>query len=123
MFKLLFDVKINLFICFICIDCTQVKSSGMYLIAPGGKYPLFVHCDISDGMSWITVQKRTNDGLKFNNNWKQYAKGFGSLYGKQKKKEKISSTATGISLCKRVKIPKRTILLLLQSAQYLRGCV
>lgn len=123
MFKLLFDVKINLFICFICIDCTQVKSSGMYLIAPGGKYPLFVHCDISDGMSWITVQKRTNDGLKFNNNWKQYAKGFGSLYGKKKKKEKISSTATGISLCKRVKIPKRTILLLLQSAQYLRGCV
>ncbi|VVC45031.1 Hypothetical protein CINCED_3A019619 [Cinara cedri] len=62
-------------------DCSQVKSSGMYLIAPGGKSPLFVHCDISDGMSWITVQKRTNDGLKFNNNWNDYAKGFGSLYG------------------------------------------
>lgn len=55
----------------------------MYLIAPGGKNPLFVQCDISDGMSWITIQKRTNDGLKFNNNWNEYAKGFGSLYGKK----------------------------------------
>lgn len=55
----------------------------MYLIAPAkGKTPLLVHCDVSDGMSWITVQKRTNDRLKFNNNWDEYAKGFGNSNGK-----------------------------------------
>ncbi|XP_025205005.1 protein scabrous-like [Melanaphis sacchari] len=62
-------------------DCSKMKSSGTYLIAPDGKNPLLVQCDISDGMSWITVQKRTNDRLKFNNNWEEYAKGFGNLYG------------------------------------------
>ncbi|XP_001944698.3 protein scabrous [Acyrthosiphon pisum] len=62
-------------------DCSKLKSSGTYLIAPDGKNPLLVQCDISDGMSWITVQKRTNDHLKFNNNWNEYAKGFGNLYG------------------------------------------
>lgn len=59
-----------------------MKSSGTYLIAPDGKNPLLVQCDISDGMSWITIQKRTNDRLKFNNNWNEYTKGFGNLYGK-----------------------------------------
>lgn len=55
----------------------------MYLIAPAkGKNPLLVHCDVSNGMSWITVQKRTNDHLKFNNDWDEYAKGFGNSYGK-----------------------------------------
>lgn len=58
-----------------------MKSSGMYLIAPDRKNPLLVHCDISDGMSWVTVQKRTNDNLKFNNNWNEYAKGFGNAQG------------------------------------------
>ncbi|CAH1715181.1 unnamed protein product [Aphis gossypii] len=62
-------------------DCSKMKSSGTYLIAPDGKNPLLVQCDISDGMSWITIQKRTNDRLKFNNNWNEYAKGFGNLYG------------------------------------------
>lgn len=54
----------------------------MYLIAPNGKKPLLVHCDLSDGMSWITIQKRTNDRLRFDKNWNEYAKGFGNVYGK-----------------------------------------
>lgn len=58
-----------------------MKSSGTYLVAPDGKNPLLVNCDISDGMSWITVQKRTNGRLNFNKNWNEYAKGFGDLYG------------------------------------------
>lgn len=58
-----------------------MKSSGMYLITPDRKSPLLVHCDISDGMSWVTIQKRTNDNLKFNNNWNEYAKGFGNAQG------------------------------------------
>lgn len=59
-----------------------MKSSGMYLIALGGKSPLLVHCDVSDNMSWITIQKRTNDRMNFNHNWNEYAKGFGNLNGK-----------------------------------------
>lgn len=64
------------------IDCSKIKSSGMYLITPDAKNPLYVHCDISDGMSWVTIQKRTNDRQKFNNNWNEYAKGFGDINGK-----------------------------------------
>lgn len=66
------------------IDCSRMKSSGTYLIAPatGENKPLLVHCDISDGMSWITVQRRTNDRVDFNKNWDEYAKGFGDVDGK-----------------------------------------
>lgn len=61
-----------------------MKSSGTYLIAPAaeGNKPLLVHCDISDGMSWITVQRRTNSRVDFNRNWDEYAKGFGDSAGK-----------------------------------------
>lgn len=66
-----------------------MKSSGTYVIAPAAagvnNKPLLVHCDISDGMSWITVQRRTNDRVNFNRNWDEYANGFGDLNGKREK--------------------------------------
>ncbi|XP_050430438.1 protein scabrous-like [Adelges cooleyi] len=62
-------------------DCSQVNVAGEYLISPNGKKTFLVHCEISDDMSWITFQRRTNDQLNFNKDWKGYSEGFGHLYG------------------------------------------
>ncbi|XP_054273896.1 protein scabrous-like [Macrosteles quadrilineatus] len=64
-------------------DCSWVNGpSGLYIVAPGKGTPLVTFCDQTTGAGgWTLVQRRQDGSQDFNNNWQQYAKGFGSALG------------------------------------------
>ncbi|XP_033103917.1 fibrinogen-like protein 1 [Anneissia japonica] len=85
-------------------DCTDVKQrmsveSGVYQIKPCSSWDAFLaYCDmITDGKAWTVFQRRQDGSVDFNQNWQNYASGFGDLNGEfwlgNKKIHKITSSA------------------------------
>ncbi|XP_033114871.1 fibrinogen-like protein 1, partial [Anneissia japonica] len=84
-------------------DCTDVKQgmsgeSGVYKIMPCPSCDaFFVYCDMdTDGKAWTVFQRRQDGSVDFNQNWQNYASGFGKLSGEfwlgNKKIHKITSS-------------------------------
>ncbi|XP_033117232.1 angiopoietin-2-like [Anneissia japonica] len=69
-------------------DCTDVKQgmsgqSGVYKIMPCPSCDAFLaYCDMdTDGKAWTVFQRRQDGSVDFNQNWQNYASGFGKLSG------------------------------------------
>ncbi|XP_033117252.1 fibrinogen-like protein 1 [Anneissia japonica] len=69
-------------------DCTEVKQrlsgeSGVYQIKPCSSCDAFLtYCDMdTDGKAWTVFQRRKDGSVNFNQNWQNYASGFGALSG------------------------------------------
>jgi len=53
--------------------------SGLYIIAPPGLGPKLVNCENDQvGGAYTVFQQRTDGGLDFNRNWREYRAGFGT---------------------------------------------
>ncbi|KAJ8033646.1 Fibrinogen-like protein A [Holothuria leucospilota] len=62
-------------------QCSEDRSSGVYLIKPDGYSNGFeVYCDNeNDGGGWTTFHRRTEGAIGFDRAWKEYKNGFGFL--------------------------------------------
>ncbi|XP_033118742.1 fibrinogen C domain-containing protein 1-like [Anneissia japonica] len=87
------------------LDCTDVKQrlsckSGVYQIKPCSSCDaFFAYCDMdTDGKAWTVFQRRKDGSVDFNENWQNYACGFGNLSGEfwlgNKRIYEIMSSAT-----------------------------
>ncbi|KAJ8032904.1 Ficolin-2 [Holothuria leucospilota] len=68
-----------------CMDvfnqCSGHNASGVYVIKPDGyPEPFEVYCDNEKhGGGWTVIQRRQNESIKFDRQWKDYKEGFGFL--------------------------------------------